>query len=224
MPSLPPLNRVAASMYTSEIRDLLDSLLYRIHQLQEARDAWLSHESVASAQAAADPDSFDLKVFNEVLNAGVQLQTSIFDAFEGLLAAWARLSLLLHPISGKDALANWRTERGERLRDVLQLHANTLLSSRTFRDSWMHFDERMDRAVIEGWLGNRQQFVKTASVPSAIKHSVRVIDIQALTFHYRTRDGTPEDVTIDAMRACLEQVEAGLAHAGPRIMLLLPPA
>ena len=87
----------------------------------------------------------------------------------------------------------------------------------------MHFDVRMDQAVIEGRLGNRQQFVKTASVAIAVEHSLRVIDIEALTFHYRTREGTPENVSIDEMLTCLQQVKVGLTSAGPRIVLLPSP-
>src|SRR6185295_3397543 len=79
------LDRVAASMYVSEIRDLIDSLRYRINLLQQARDAWLVHEGVASTQASADPNLFDQQAFADALNAGVQQQMSIFDAFEALL-------------------------------------------------------------------------------------------------------------------------------------------
>jgi hypothetical protein len=211
-------------MYVSEIRDLLDSLLFRIHALRQARDAWLSHDRAASAHAVAGPDDFDQQQFSSALGAAMQQQTTIFDAFEALLAAWARLSLLLHPIPGRDALASWRLERGEKLRAVLNLANNTLLSSRTFRDSWMHFDERLDASVVEGWLGNRQQFVKSAGVVNATQHSVRVIDIETLAFHYRTRDGMLERVTIDEMETCLDLVQSGLQGAGPRIVNLLPSA
>lgn len=199
MESPPTLDRVAASMYVSEIGDLLDSLQFRIQYLRGARDAWLEHQNAANAQAKAPPDTFDQQTFVEALNAGGQQQTSVFDAFEALLAAWARLSLFVHSIGGADDLAVWRAERGKRLRELLQRSPDTLLSSRTFRDSWMHFDERMDRAVVEGWLGNRQQFVATDGVVNAVKQSVRVIDIEGLAFYLsnarrapRTRDDRPD--------------------------------
>lgn len=211
-------------MYLSEIRELIDSLRFRIQRLQQARDAWLAHESVASTQIATVPDAFDQQAFADALNAGVQQQTTIFDAFEALLASWARLSLLLHPISGKGAMSQWRSERGNKLRDLLQLPPDTLLASRTFRDSWIHFDERLDSAVVEGWLGNRQQFVKTAGVVNAVKHSVRVIDIQALAFHYRTRDGLPEHVAIDEMLTCIDLLRMEPSELGPRVLSLPAPA
>ncbi|HEY0997884.1 MAG TPA: hypothetical protein VGD77_17975 [Gemmatimonadaceae bacterium] len=211
-------------MYLSEIRELIDSLRFRIQQLQQARDSWLAHESVASIEAAADTEGFNHEAFAQALNAGAQQQTSIFDAFEALLAAWARLSLLLHPAGGKDALADWRAARGEALCHILQLPADTLLASRSFRDSWMHFDERLDAAVVEGWLGNRQRFVKTAAVAAAVTNTVRVIDIEALAFHYRTRTGQQEHVTTDEMLACLDFLRMEPSEVGPRVVLLPPPA
>jgi hypothetical protein len=74
----------------------------------------------------------------------------------------------------------------------------------------MHFDERLDRAFVDGWLGNRQQFVSSASVAQATKQSVRVIDIGGLTFHYRTRDGKQETVSIQDMESCLQSIVGSL--------------
>lgn len=128
------------------------------------------------------------------------------------------------PIAGNDALSPWRIERGDKLRQVLQLPGDTLLASRDFRDSWMYFDERMDQAVVEGWLGNRQQIVKSSGVAGAIRHSVRVIDIEELAFHYRARSGTQKHVTIGQMESCLQLVNAGLKDVGTSIVRLLPAA
>ncbi|MGH9887221.1 MAG: hypothetical protein ACREBE_16965, partial [bacterium] len=104
------------------------------------------------------------------------------------------------------------------------LPADTLLADRSFRDSWMHFDERLDSAFVGGWLGNRQQFVRTASVSRAVKHSVRVIDVEALAFHYRDRDGAQRSVTIDQINQCLDQLSTNLVGdvVGRRILASLP--
>jgi hypothetical protein len=61
-----------------------------------------------------------------------------------------------------------------------------------FRDSWMHFDERLDSAFLERWLGNRQ-FTETAGVQPAVKHSIRVIDVEglAITIEARTAPWDP---------------------------------
>jgi hypothetical protein len=72
------------------------------------------------------------------------------------------------------------------------LSGGSLLENRRFRDSWMHVDERLDSAFLERWLGNRQQFTETAGVQAAVKHSIRVIDVEGLAtgYHYRGKDGT----------------------------------
>jgi hypothetical protein len=130
-----PLDSVGASMYVSEIRDLVNSLLFRIHTITQARSGWLGHNAAASTEASASPSTFSHDAFAHASNAAVAEQTAIFDAFEALLSAWARLSLLFHPIAGKDELGEWRQRRGDILRTLLNLPHDTLLSSRTFRDS-----------------------------------------------------------------------------------------
>lgn len=207
-------------MYVSEVRDLVDALLYRFDSIESARAVWLQYETVATIQATNPIDDFSHEAFSSALNSTRTQQTVIFDAFEALLAAWARLSLLFYPIGSSGDLGEWRKKRGELLRVAMSVPAGSLLSNRSFRDSWMHFDERLDQAYLDGWLGNRQQFVKTAGVPTAIKHSVRVVDIQALKFHYRSKNGETESVSLVQMRDCLSQVQGGLMEAGSKIMQL----
>lgn len=210
-------------MYLSEVRELAFVIQYRMARIEAAQAIWLSNEAIASAEAASPPDAFSHEAFGAALTATREQQGEVFDQFESLMAAWARLSLLLHPIPGTDEVSKWRVKRGEALRSVLQLAPNTLLASRSFRDSWMHFDERLDRAYIEGWLGNRQHFVKSAGVPSARKISVRIIDLEALAFHYRNREGQPEQVGMADMKQCIALVEAGLVGVGSRVAGQFPP-
>ena len=213
------INSVGASMYISEVRDLLDSLLYRLETIDSAQREWLQHTADATAEAKRQAGNFSHRAFAESLNKSTAQQSHVFDAFESLLAAWARLSLLLHPVGAK---AQWRQERGRLLRAVLLMPDNTLLADRSFRDSWMHFDERLDQAYANGWLGNRQQFVRTSSVATAIQVSVRVIDIEGLAFHFRTDAGAMASVQLADIRTCLALVEQGLQDIGPRIMRHFP--
>jgi hypothetical protein len=210
-------------MYLSEIRELVDGLLYHVNELEVARDKWLENERVADAEAKARPHEFSVERFNEALHQAGYQQATIFGVLEGMLAAWARLSLLLYPVRGKGAEGQWRLERGRILREVLDLPAGTLLERRSFRDSWMHFDERMDRAIIEGRLHNRQQFTLSAGVPSAVTLGVRVIDVEGLVYHYRDEAGTVESVSIHDMKACLLQLKQRLTGYGDRLMKLPAP-
>jgi hypothetical protein len=222
--TLKPLDRGGIMMYTSEVRELLDSLRYRIHVMRQARDKWVQHHELTTAQAGALADDFDTDAFAVALNATVQHQTTIFDLFDSFLAAWARLSLLFHPTGGKNDMAAWRVRRGELLRGVTALPDDTLLAKRTFRDSWMHMDERLDAAFVGGWLGYRHQFVPTAMVPAVLANSLLVIDIEALTFHYRDRDGAQHNVTIDDIAQCLELLVTDIKGdaVGKRMVKLIP--
>jgi hypothetical protein len=225
---LKPLDRVGMMMYTSEVRELLNSLQYRINVMRQSRDRWLHHDQLATKQAGALPGDFDHQAFSAALNETVHAQTTIFDLFEAFFAAWARLSLLVHPVGAKDSkdeMVVWRLKRGELLRNVVALSDDTLLANRSFRDSWMHYDERMDAAWVGGWLGNRHQFVRSAIVATAVKHAVVVIDLEALAFYYRDRDGKKRSVTIDAIAQCLDALATNMEGdaVGRRIVQLLPP-
>jgi hypothetical protein len=208
-------------MFVSEIRNLVDSLLFQIERLEQAQAEWLAESAAAARHATATDGEFPHALFSEALNGAMRAQGATFALFESLLAAWARLSLLIHPIEGKGEMASWRAERGRILRGALNLGEQTLLANRSFRDSWMHFDERLDQAFLDGWLGNLQQFVRSAQVTVAVQNSVRVIDVESLTFHYRTRNGAQESVSIADVKACVLDVERGLQGVGPRITALL---
>jgi hypothetical protein len=213
---LKELDRVGASLYISEVRELIDALLHRIDKIERARQEWLIYNDVATSQTASRPAAFSYNLFSEALNRATAQHTVLFDEFEGLLAAWARLSLLFHP--------QWRQTRGKILRSLLDLTDDSLLANRSFRDSWMHFDERLDNAYQDGWLGNRQQFVRTIDVSVAIRHSVRVIDIEGLAFHYRDKELKQNHVTLAEMKTLLLSLQKHLETVGPKIMTLPAPA
>ena len=209
-------------MYVSEVRELIDSILFRIERLEAARVEWLKHSAIANTEARVPPAEFSHDTFAQALNAAAGQHTVMFDEFEALFAAWARLSLLFYPIPSKGEEGTWRGERGVALRRLLELPEESLLANREFRDAWMHFDERLDKAYQEGWLGNRQQFVRSSGVDGAKEHSVRVIDIEGLAFHYRAKNGAKQTVGLAKMKELLISMNQSLATVGPRIMRLFP--
>jgi hypothetical protein len=215
-------DRIAGSMYLSEVRDLLDSTLFRIQAMEKAQAAWVENDKVASAQIAAAADDFSLDAFNQALRGTSVQNRELFDALESFFAAWARLSLLFYPVRTKGEVGGWRKTRGQQLRALFDLPEESLLSNRDFRDSWMHFDERLDQAWLGHWLGNRQQFVRSAIVPTAIDHSVRVIDVEGLVFHYRTEGGALASITVSELKSFLQTLESELPNVGPRIVRSLP--
>jgi hypothetical protein len=208
-------------MYISEVRELVDSLLYRVGELEAARDKWLENERIATKEANSNPREFEVDRFNEALWQTGHQQATIFEVLEVLLAAWARLSLLFYPVRLNDKKApekaEWRRKRGEILCEVLDIPAASLLAKREFRNSWMHFDERMDRAYWEERLGNRQQFVLSAGVAAAVERSVRVIDVEALVFHYRNEEGTLESVSVHDLKELLLLLTQKLTGYGNRL-------
>lgn len=54
------LDRVYASMYVSEVRELAATLSFRLDEIEKARAEWLKHEQIATEQATSDPDEFDV--------------------------------------------------------------------------------------------------------------------------------------------------------------------
>lgn len=214
---LEALDVVSASMYLSEVRDLVAGIQDAISVLRRAGVEWVEQERIASTEVKARPDDFNKDRFDAALRTSVGSQTDAFMFLEVLLARWARLSLLFHPIPTGGKHPEWRVARGLALRHLTALPESSLLANRDMRDSWMHYDERMDQAVIEGWLGNRQQFVLSAGVARAIAHSVRVIDMESGTIHFRTRAGQVDSVSFSAMEVALDQVLNGLQSAAERL-------
>lgn len=85
-----------------------------------------------------------------------------FTAIQGLLSAAAMVSKMLWPnppsvgTDGKpldeeqQALRQWATERGRVLRQPLGIKAMPILERRAVRNSLEHFDDRLDKWLMEG--------------------------------------------------------------------------
>lgn len=217
------IDQVGASIYLSEIWQLTDSLLHRIEILECAQHEWMHHLEVATAAATGGPGDFPHGDFNAAIRASVEEQGVIFEAVEALFSAWARLSLLVHPESGHGTLATWRERRGATLRGLLALPDDSPLAQRGFRNAWMHFDERLDEAYKSGWLGNRQQFVRRSDVAAALKHSVRVIDVEAMVFYFRTQSDEIRSIRLSEMKSVLQDLLSGRERVPDRLEALPKP-
>ncbi len=187
---MPQFDQVAACLYLQEACELIDALLFALDKLEQARAEWLASHAQANEQAGRRRTTFDSEAFYIAMNAIRREQSNVFDAIEAFLGSWARLSLLFWPVPRKSAIHHVFTiERGRILRHLLDLTEDHPLADRRLRDAWMHTDERFDQAWLENRLGNRQQFVRTGGVDAAIRHAVRVVDVESLTVHFREAGG-----------------------------------
>jgi hypothetical protein len=197
----------AVQQYLSEIELLAASVGSRIAEIQGAQQRWLEHEEGIAAQLVAPQQAFSEAAYSEGLLGKVNEQCQVFHALDGLLACWARLSLLLFPVQLKAKkqreMALWMNLRGSTLRELLSVPPDSLLSNRDIRDSWMHFDQRLDDAVQQGRLGNRQTICSSATAERAMEYSVRVIDMELLSLHSRAQDGVVQSIRLEDMNTCV---------------------
>jgi hypothetical protein len=211
------IDRVSASMYLSEVRDLVAGIEISIDRIEALGQEWLIHQQNADALGTTSTEEWNPREFSAALHASRVAQGDVFMLFEALLAQWARLSLLFFPILDKKQEPGWRRKRGEVLRYLVDLPPDTVLGDREARDAWMHFDERLDRAVQEGWLGNRQTFVASRRALDTAAYSVRVLDMEAGALYYRDRDGGIQSIELNAMRQALGAINRGLEAVRSRI-------
>ena len=136
------LDQVSLSAYSKEAFELIDSLLWRLDELERASGRW------KSATKRADRVTRDHRkpigaAFYRAGRASIDAQGRAFSSIEAFLAAWARLSLLFFPTTDKSTRGKQRANRGEVLRKVWLVHPKTSpLSDRNLRNAWMHFREK----------------------------------------------------------------------------------
>ena len=102
----------------------------------------------------------------------------LWSAIQSILISAANISKLLWPSRKKYKL------RGERLRELLRIEKNNVLSDRTFRNHFEHYDER-----VEEWFENKSSSVYD---DLAINPSLYRSDITLATIHrgYNTYNQT----------------------------------
>lgn len=216
-------DRVAASMYLSEAYELMGALLYRLQQLEGAAKRWCEASDRADAQVHATDDEWNVDQFNEALRRSGAEQSTIFEEVEAFLAAWARLSLLFWPAPDrKSPRREFTMARGVGLRRLVEIDDEHALNDRSLRNAWMHADERFDHALLEGRLGNRQQFVRAREVEARVERCPRVIDVENLTVHFRAADGSRGSHQLRPLKAALEALVARRHESAKRRLVELP--
>lgn len=182
--------------YILEVQDLGLSLLRRLAALERLSQGQIEKSDYADVQAAQAPD-YNPEVLKAVSSAQIQDQGGFFDELEAFLAGWARLSLLFFPV------ATFRRDHARKLRELFDMASDDQLSNRELRDSWMHFDERLAKATSSGTFGNRQAFVRSHQVQGLKDSTLRLMVMDTLDVHFRTRDGEVECVSLKQLKARL---------------------
>jgi hypothetical protein len=199
--------------YLYEIRETTDSALYQLEHFERTAEEWLTLRRSLEGHLKKNRRQFDQVAYNSDLNESASRQTHIFDSLEAFLAAWARLSLLIFPLRGHDDLAAFRVERASVLQWCLGLDDSHVLNNRALRDAWMHFDERLDRAVANGHYGNRQRFVHSSEAYRSIENTLRLVEIDTMVIHFRDRDGLSQTADLKAFKAGLFNLKGALSSA-----------
>lgn len=141
-------------------------------------------------------------------------QSRLFDALEAFLAAWARISLILFPVLRPDGTPTSRAARGSSLRQHLAITESSPLAVREFRDSWMHFDERLDAALEADHGAQRQRFLLSSEATDEVRRSVlRLVEVDARAFSWHDRKGKVSRTELTGLEKCLVELETAVGHA-----------
>jgi hypothetical protein len=133
--------------YLREARDQLDDALWAYGQFENNANRWLEHTAVDATQ----------------LGMG-RAQVGMYRFVQVMLVALARASLLFFP-SAK--AGSFGIQRGATLRRRIGIPNRHALNSRTLRNGWLHFDERLDKVTHEGKVvPNAVTFARSSHLPS----------------------------------------------------------
>lgn len=185
------LDRLSVIPYQLALRDALDAALFRLEELEASTSTCLTLRAELFAQNRADPDTFA---------ARTRQNTHVRDDLECFLAAWARVSLLLFP-SRQSARAKLRAQT---LQGLFGLDGASPLASRGLRDSWMHFDERLDAAIGNGAFIAPAQFTVSADVtPDLCRNVLVVVELDTNRIHYHGQATEHCSVLLSDLKAAL---------------------
>jgi len=193
--------------YAREVQELIATLLRRLDDLDAASAGWIEHDSAADRQLD-DESKLDVKWERTMAGVGAS-QMGFFDALDGFLAAWARLSLLFFPIEGRGGRdgAAFRRDRGVVLREQLRVADDSPLADRDLRDSWMHVDERMDYLLAKGLLSGGLRFVNSRQVGDFIGKVPRLMAVDTRTVYYLKQKGETGSVKLSDLRTVLDDLQ-----------------
>jgi hypothetical protein len=209
--------------FLMEIGELIDSLLFRLEALERISEDWRRHREQAETEGNRNRWEFSQNAFTDAIGAQTREQGRFFDALEAFLAAWSRLSLIFFPARGGKDSALFRNARGNILRMLLDVGDDSPLGDRDLRNSWMHFDERLDERVLAGSWGNRHTFVLSTEAPRHMNATVRLMEIDTLRVHYRSQTGEQRSTSLRDLRPVLEQVFGALPLSQERYYEVYPP-
>jgi hypothetical protein len=187
-------------------------MLNRFSEIEAISGRWAKAKSSEEQQLADWESGGQLvdETWRDVMSTRARSQAEYFVALEGYLAAWARLSLLLFPVAGKDSLAQFRDERGQCLRGKLGIAPTSILADRELRDSWMHFDERLDGAILDGTFRERHYFVRATEAAPLVAGAIALLEMDTLLVHYRTRNGKSGALDLRGLDGAVRQVREAL--------------
>jgi hypothetical protein len=205
-----------------ELRESADAGVYQFASLKEAAKAWMKLDAELHTQLQLPPEQFDHDTWVAVGEASIAKQSNIFDALDAFLSPWMRTSQILFPTIKSGAAPTFKSERARILQDAVGVGSTSLLANRDLRDSWTHFDERLDAAVQGGYAGNRHAFVRTSGVAARLDNTLRLVDVETLTIHYRARDGQKLSQPIEPMEQALRSLHASIPGAFSRLQALAP--
>ncbi len=181
--------------YVLELRDTTDAALHRLAQLEAASTDWMRLFDQWDASESVEP-----------LAKLPPVQSRIFDEVEGFLAAFARVSYLLFPIKE----VGQAKDRAVALRSRFGVSADSPLDSRDLRDSWVHFDERLDTAIAAGRGRAAQRYLLSRHVtPAIVAGTLRVFEVDTLQVHYWTREGAQKMADLRALGQALRKLFDG---------------
>lgn len=206
-----------------EVRELADSVLYRLERLEASAARWGSARETAEAGARARREQYDRDAFHGAIAMMADQQREIFDDLELLLSTWARLSLLLSPTDGKSEASVFARDRGTLLRELLQIDSDSPLLGRDLRNSWMHFDERLDAIIRRtGTWGNRHQFIHSSERIPDRNNGLRIVEVDTLVITFPDHKGVYKSTSLRELRPLLESMPEQIRKANEEFARRFP--
>jgi hypothetical protein len=190
-----------------EIRELADRVLFRLETLERVTGRWTAARAEADQLLSGRLDPKDKTAADEALRRQVVEQGEFFDQIEAMLATWARLSLLLQPSATKGEAGVFAQQRGELLRALMGIEKESALLDRDLRNSWMHFDERLDHIIrSKGTWGNRHRFTHSSERERDAGTSIRMLTLDTLEVTFPDQSGALKTTSLRGLRSPLLEI------------------
>jgi hypothetical protein len=203
--------------YLIELREITGTAIYEYTRLDEAARRWCELDRQLTELALTASTEMDNDEFAAKLDNSPTQQTRIFDALSVFLAAWARVSLIIFPLGGDDDLAGFRRERGSELQRLLGLSPTSAIHNGALRDAWMHYDQHLDRAVIEGYWRTRQRFVRSSEAAMLKASALRLVEANTLVVHFRDASGAQCSASLPEIADALDDLQKRILLAWDRL-------